>query len=300
MKLHNSVCSKYLINILKLNNFTTILDCTFGTGNHSKIILENTSSNSKLYCIDYDIQNKTYYNNISNLKSKFLHMNFCNASNYFSKLNIKFDLLLFDFGIHDVQMIDNCSYMNSKDLNVNFDNTFKNHISAYYILNNFSVFELMHIFDLMSEDKQYKSISRQIHRYRKTRKIEKMIDLINIVKTIYYGKYINKCLGRIIQALRIFVNKEIQNIVNTINELHKICSKECIIMFISFHSIEDRIIKNFSKNRLLCYGNERLFKFLKLSSNYCFKVSKSTKHICSGIDDSKRPNLLYKLRILYS
>lgn len=302
MNIHLSACSGELKKFIQNKDYSRFLDCTFGVGNHSNIILNYASKLQYIYGIDYDIRNRNYSDKIDNHLFKFFHMNFANAPHFFMKNNKKFDFIIFDFGIHDIQMYNNCSYMKNMNINVNFDNTTSSiYNSAINIINTWDEIKLCDLFKYLSDEPLYKKVSKNICIFRKNKKIISTKDLKDMLSSFYEYKHLNKCLGRIIQSLRMYVNKEIENIVCMLQNIHYILDSNSCLFFVTFHSIEDRIIKNFSKGKSLCYGNENLFKFLKIKNiDYVYKCSKTIKNIISGIDDKKRNSLRYKTRILYS
>ena len=245
-----------LNEVIKLSsplNGCKIIDCTFGGGGYSKELLK--FSNTKIQAIDRD---KKTLITAKKLKKKFpTRFKFFNIK--FSQLdkisNENIDLIIFDLGISSIQLDDlnrGFSFKSKKQLNMGMG---LNEISALEVINNMNEQDLRSIIKILGEEKEATKIAKNIVKSREIEKITNTGDLVKIIerskKRVFINK-INPCT-KTFQALRIFVNKEITELVNGLINAVKVLKPGGKILIISFHSIEDKIIKylfsNFAENK---------------------------------------------------
>ena len=242
--LHYPVLLSEVINIITPQNGGTFIDCTFGQGGYSKKILEYP--NTKVIAIDRD---KNSLSVALDLKERF--------KDRFSFHNIKFsqikDLkfkdeikgIIFDLGYSLNQIKDfstGLSFDSEVELNMKMG---LNEFSAKDVINKLDQKELEKIFKYFGEELSSKIISKKIIFERKKKNLNTR-DLVNIVKRVkkkYYSK--NNPATKVFQALRIFVNKEISELINSLKESASIVGQNGIILTVSFHSLEDKICKFF-------------------------------------------------------
>lgn len=229
------------------------IDCTFGAGGYSKEILK--FSNTTVQAIDRD---KKAFFLAKELEKKF--------PNRFKFYQIKFseiesisrekvDTIIFDLGLSSIQLDDldrGFSFNSKKKLNMSMG---LNEISAFEAINNLSEIDLKSIIKILGDEKDAFRIAKNIVKYRKERKITSTADLVKIIeksKKRNFSNKINPCT-KTFQAIRIFVNKEITELINGIINATKKLKPGGKILVVSFHSLEDRIVKyfftNFSKNK---------------------------------------------------
>lgn len=244
--MHTPVLLEDILNFLKENNnVRNILDCTFGLGGHSNAI-RNLGLN--VVCIDID---KKYYQLAVDNNFESYNINFANAYKIY-KLQNRFDFILLDLGINYAQIINDCKGLSFKinsflDMRLNRDNS---NCTAYEILNSFKIDKILDIFKSFSNDRFSEKIVSLISERRKNKElIRTTFELVDIIKKAKGKHFIKSGADQIFQALRIYVNNEMENLKNFLKNFSILLNmKKGYICTISFHSIEDRVIKNFFKN----------------------------------------------------
>jgi len=240
-----------VIDKLIINKEGIYIDCTVGFGGHSIEILNNISKKGFLIGTDLD----PYA--LNKAKEKLLKMKKNNFSLYnasykeipdiLSKLGIKkVDGFLFDLGISSYQVDSEhrgFSYLNEGPLDMRFNPN--DNQTAKDFLNDISEFELAKLIKVYAEIGKSKKIAKEI--ISNNNKMHTTIDLKNTINNAT-GTSSNKILSRVFQAIRIGVNDEISNFKETLKTIPFLLKKGGRIVIISFHSIEDRIVKNFFKN----------------------------------------------------
>ena len=233
----------------------TFIDCTFGYGGYSNAIL--SYPNTKIIAFDRDLNTKKFAE-----KTKKIYENrFFFHNKKFSELSkninnqTKFDFIIFDLGISMMQILDldrgfSFNSKNNIDMRMGL-----NSISANEVVNSFSQSTLNDILKFFGEEKESLKISKNIVRERKKNPIYSNIDLVKIIKKSKknnFKKRIN-ISTKTFQAIRIFVNKELSELINGLIEASKLIKSGGKIIVISFHSLEDKIVKffftNYSKNK---------------------------------------------------
>jgi 16S rRNA (cytosine1402-N4)-methyltransferase len=244
---HYPVLLKELISIISPQHGGTFIDCTFGQGGYTKKILEYPET--KIIAIDRDID---CLDNAKDIKKKFddrfffKNIKFSNIENLKLKQeNIKG--IIFDLGYSYLQIKDKkkgLSFEYKGDLNMKMG---LNNFSAKDAVNKLDEKELGKIFKFFGDEKESKKIAYKIVRERKLKDIttESLVNIINSCKKKNYK--INNAT-KVFQALRIFVNKEISELIYGLIEGVKVLKKDGIISVVSFHSLEDKIVKYFFKN----------------------------------------------------
>ena len=251
--LHNSVMINEIISFLPLKKSINVIDATFGGGGYSKTILEKFNVN-QLIAIDRDPISKIFAKEI---KSKF--SNFILINDKFSKIeeivsntkfkDKKFDIILFDIGTSSNQ-IDNAqrgfSFNKSGPLDMRMGSSDKN---AYDIINKYEEKNLADIIYQYGEERYSRVIAKEIVKNRKIKFISDTIELSNIIKKCLPKK--NQLKNKIhpatktFQAIRIYVNDELNELKTSLEKTLKILNKDGLILVVSFQSLEDRIVKDF-------------------------------------------------------
>ena len=242
-----------IISFLPLTKSINIIDATFGGGGYSKTILEKFNVN-QLLAIDRDPISKIFAKEI---ESKF--SNFTLINDKFSKIeeivknsklkDKKFDIILFDIGTSSNQ-IDNAqrgfSFNKSGPLDMRMGASDKN---AYDIINNYEEKNLADIIYQYGEERYSRVIAKEIVKNRKIKFISDTIELSNIIKKCLPKK--NQLKNKIhpatktFQAIRIYVNDELNELKTSLEKTLKILNKDGLILVVSFQSLEDRIVKDF-------------------------------------------------------
>ena len=245
---HNPVLLNESISGLNINPSGIYVDVTYGGGGHSKEILKNLNSNGKLIAFDQDqdaIENKSNDSRLNLVKSNFKYLN--NFLNYF-KIN-EIDGLLADFGISSHQ-IDNenrgFSTRFNSELDMRMNCTQK--IDAKAIVNDYDKDQLEYIFKNFGELRNYKKVTKKIISERAKKFIETTGDLKKILSPLVKVKDENKFLAQVFQSIRIEVNDELEVIRTLLSESSKYIKKGGRLVCISYHSLEDRIVKKFIQN----------------------------------------------------
>jgi len=250
---HIPVLLDEVISFLAPRPDQNFIDATVGDGGHAKAILEKTSPNGKLFAIDRDID--SIIRAKSNLKEfgdrvLFINDSFGNISKIVGELKINFiHGIIFDFGMSTNQLENSgrgFSFQKDEILDMRFDS--KNPLTAEDVVNDYSEARLVDIFKKYGEEPKAKIIARSIVAYRKNQRIKTTKDLVKAIGRVVkrHGKLNPATL--VFQAIRIEVNQELAEIEKALTVVSKILSKDGRAAFISFHSLEDRLIKNWSRD----------------------------------------------------
>ena len=245
---HYPVLLNELISIITPQHGGTFIDCTFGQGGYTKEILAH--KNTKVIALDRDIKCKLIADKIEDkFQDRFIFRN-----KKFSQLNnlkLKDENIrgvIFDLGYSYVQIKDpekGLSFNSVGDLNMRIG---INDFSAKEAINNLSVIELEKIFKFFGEEKEAKKIANQIEIFRKKKEINTQ-NLVEIIeKTKRKKNFKIHSATKVFQALRIFVNKEISELIYGLIAASKVLKKDGILTVVTFHSLEDKIVKYFLKN----------------------------------------------------
>jgi len=248
MMYHNPVLLNESISGLKINPSGIYVDVTYGGGGHSHEILKNLNSNGKLIAFDQDqdaIENKSNDSRLNLINSNFKYLN--NFLNYFKIVQI--DGLLADFGISSHQ-IDKKNRGFSTRLNSDLDMRMNRNqkIDAKIIINDYDKDQLEYIFKNFGELKNYKKVTEKIISERTKKSINTTGDLKKILAPLVKVKDENKFLAQVFQSIRIEVNDELEVIRTLLNDSSKYIKKGGRLVCISYHSLEDRIVKKFIQN----------------------------------------------------
>ena len=242
---HFPVLLEKLISIISPLYGGTFIDCTFGQGGYSKKILENKYNN--IIAIDRDVKSleisKKFEKKYKN-RFKFENIKFSEINRIKTSKNI-LKGIIFDLGYSTAQIKDpekGLSFLSKGKLNMQMG---LNEFSANEIVNDFDQSSLSKIFYSFGDEKKANNIARKIINFRKSKNIETQ-DLVKIIDSVYKKKFkkIHNST-KVFQALRIFVNKEISELIDSLISSFKLLPKGGVIVVVSFHSIEDKIVKYF-------------------------------------------------------
>jgi len=246
--MHYPVLLNEIVSIISPQYGGTFIDCTFGQGGYSSKILE--FPNTKIIALDRDKDTlKKSLDLRRNFENRFIYKNlkFSQLSNLKLK-NENIRAAIFDLGYSYTQIKDKkkgLSFDAKGELNMKMG---LNDFSASDVINRLDEKELEKIFKFFGEEREGKKIASRIVKERK----EKKINTENLVKIIESSKKIKNykihSATKIFQALRIFVNKEISELIYGLINATKVLKKDGIIVVVSFHSIEDKIVKYFFKS----------------------------------------------------
>ncbi len=245
---HYPVLLDELISIITPQHGGTFIDCTFGQGGYSKKIL--SFKNNQVIALDRDIESKKIADEIlKNNPSRFIFKN-----KKFSQLdNLKLKSknirgIIFDLGYSYPQIKDpkkGLSFNSIGDLNMKMG---LNNFSAKEVINNLSSIDLEKIFKFLGEEKEAKKIAVRVAEERKKGEIDTKT-LVNLIeKTKKKRNFRTHSATKVFQALRIFVNQEISELIYGLIAATKVLKKDGVLVVVTFHSIEDKIVKYFFKS----------------------------------------------------
>lgn len=244
---HISVLADEVIENLNIKEDGIYVDLTLGKGGHSKKILQRLSSKGRLIGLDQDQdalnaakENLKDFSNVSFIKS-----NFENIDKVLQDLGIsKIDGALMDIGVSSYQ-IDNkdrgFSYMNDGPLDMRMDR--ENELTAAKVLNEYPTDQLVRIFSSYGEERYSKTIARKIVERRAEKPFESTFDLRDLIQKTSRSNEPHP-EKRVFQALRIEVNRELEVLGKTLEKVIDHLDIDGRLCVISFHSLEDRIVKN--------------------------------------------------------
>lgn len=248
---HYSVLLNESINLLNVEDGKIYLDCTVGGGGHSSEILRRIP-HGFLYGFDQDafaITKATNRLNEIGNNFKIYQDNFVNLGNYFNEYTL--DGIIYDLGVSSFQFDlpeRGFSYRfdGPLDMRMNQDGL----LTASDIVNTYSESELTRIFHQYGEEKYASSIARRIVKERSTKRIETTFELVEIVKASMPAKELRKPghpAKQVFQALRIEVNHELDYLEKSLQDALKALKVNGTLVVITFHSLEDRIVKQLFK-----------------------------------------------------
>lgn len=251
--MHYSVMKSEAIDALNLKEDGIYVDATLGYAGHSSEILKRIKKGF-LFAFDMDDEAIHHsYQKLSEINSNFkiIHSNFKFLNEYLTQENVLLvDGFLFDLGLSSPEIDDarrGFSFMQDAELDMRMDRT-SNH-DAKEIVNTYSEEDLAKLFYKYAEEPRSRSIANGIVKYRTTKKIERTLELVEIIKSSVGANYFYKKHPEreIFQAIRIEVNHELEAIETALPEAIKRLNKGGRIVVITFHSLEDRIVKQIFK-----------------------------------------------------
>ena len=251
---HKPVLLQELIDSLEIKKNGVYVDLTFGGGGHSREILKRLGEVGKLIAFDNDEDAER--NIVDDSRFTFLRQNFIYLMQNLNFLKIgKVDGIIADLGVSSYQF-DNKKRGFSFDSDYNLDMRMNKNQDkdAVEILNTYSKKQLADIFFYNGDLKNSRAIADLICDKRAKEQITNPNQFNNILKTILPKGYENKILARIYQSIRIEVNSEIDCLKKLLNQIPQVLKKNGIASIITYHSIEDRLVKRFFKNG--CFNEE--------------------------------------------
>ena len=253
--MHVSVLLEEAIQGLNLKEDGIYVDCTLGYAGHSSEILKRVRRGC-LFAFDQDSDAIKYSTEkLSKIGDNFtiIYSNFVNLKEELKKRNVeKVDGILFDLGVSSVQLDEadrGFSYHQDAPLDMRMDKN--NPLSAYVVVNTYEEKALANIFFKYGEEKYSNSIARNIVKYRENKKIETTLELVEIIKNSMpmKAKRDKHPARKVFQAIRIEVNHELDILEKSITDALDILNVGGRVAVITFHSLEDRIIKNIFKEK---------------------------------------------------
>ena len=256
MYIHKSVLLTEAIENLNIKSDGIYVDATMGGAGHSSKILEKLTT-GHLYCFDQD----DYAINrgkevLSKINDNFtiIKSNFTNLKEELNKLGVNhIDGILYDLGVSSFQLDipeRGFSYNYDAYLDMRMDQT--KELDAKYIVNNYKEEDIANILFRYGEEKFARNIAKKIIEVRKTKEINTTFELVDIIKSAYPKKELNKKghpAKQTFQALRIAVNDELRVFEDSLYQAFDLLNKDGYIVVITFHSLEDRLCKVIFKEK---------------------------------------------------
>ena len=269
---HFPVMLNEAVGIMECEDGKLYIDATLGGGSYSELILKKISPNGRLISFDVDINavnsSKEKLKDYKNLT--IVNDSYTNIKKYLqeNKINEITGGIVFDLGASIPQLTSKergFSFLSNSKLDMRFN--LSDDFSAYDVINDYKEAELVRIFSEYGEERFSKRIAKKITETRKIKKIETTQDLVNIIfeATPRIKSKIHPAT-RVFQAIRIEVNHELDNIKNTLNDVLTLLSNGAILSVVTFHSLEDRIVKHFFKHYSKEWINEEIS--IKSTSQY--------------------------------
>jgi len=254
-KHHESVLEKEILQYLNLKDDSLIVDGTLGDGGHTELILKNAGPGLRVLGIDRDLQAiKRAGKRLVPFRNRvtLIHGNFSDIKNILKKADIvKIDGLLLDLGVSSPQLDSperGFSFMRNGPLDMRMDSMQKT--TGADLLVNLSDKELMSAIKEYGEERYSKRIVRAIRKAQGQNPVTTTLHLSDIISSVTRSSRPTKIhpATRTFQALRIAVNNELEHIKTALSDSLEILRISARIMVISFHSLEDRIVKNFFRD----------------------------------------------------
>ena len=233
------------------------VDCTLGGGGHASEILKNLGEAGHLYCFDQDDyaikRGESALKEVGNPNFTIIKSNFCNISEELKKYGItKIDGVIYDLGVSSFQFdMGDRGFSYNKDAKLDMRMDKNQYLTAYQIVNYYSYDDLKKIFYEYGEEKYSANIAKKICHMRDKKPIETTLELADIVTSSLPARERRKAghpAKQVFQALRIAVNDELNVLEKSLKSALALLNKGGRCEVISFHSLEDRIVKQTFKD----------------------------------------------------
>ncbi len=267
---HNPVLLKQSVDGLVTNPDGIYVDCTFGGGGHSREILSRLSDKGKLYAFDQDLD--ALKNTIDDPRFTLINQNFRFLENSLLAYGVTgVDGILADLGVSSHQFDEaerGFSIRSNAPLDMRMN--VMQGLDAKKIINEYEEEDLANVLYNYGELRESRKLAREIVQNRKIKKINTTDELKSLFSYIPAFKQ-NKFFAQIFQAIRIEVNQELEVLKELLVQSYKVLKPEGRLVMISYHSLEDRLVKRFLKNGMFegepprdIYGNyKKTFELLK-------------------------------------
>jgi 16S rRNA (cytosine1402-N4)-methyltransferase len=271
---HYPVMLDQILSIISPQHGGTFIDCTFGGGGYSEGILKYPET--KVFAIDRDESTKIHANSLARKFPKrfsFSLDKFSNLKKIFNS-NSKVRGIIFDLGLSSFQLADEkrgFSFNSKGSLSMEMG---LNDYSAFEVVNNLEKKKLFNLIKILGEEKDAKAIVNEIVKYREKKTIntpEEFASIINKVKK-KNGNFKKNPSTQTFQAIRIFINQELTELVQGLIAATEILEDGGILIIVSFHSLEDKIVKNFFNLYSNLKKNPSRYLLLKDNKSLLFKM----------------------------
>lgn len=250
MEYHNPVLLKETVDGLNIKPDGVYVDVTFGGGGHSKEILSRLGPNGKLFGFDQD--EDAWKNTLLDDRFVLIQENFRYIKRFLRFNGIKkVDGILADLGVSSHQFdVPERGFSTRFDAELDMRMSKKNELTAFTIVNEYDETNLRRIFSEYGELGNALAIARAIIEAREKEKIVNTEDLKQVLARFLPNNKAHKILAQIYQSIRIEVNQEIEVLKEFLEQSLEILGEEGRLSVISYHSLEDRLVKRFMKNAL--------------------------------------------------
>jgi len=276
---HYPVMLNQVLSIISPQHGGTFIDCTFGGGGYSKEILKFPKTN--VIAIDRDKLTEKYANSLLKKFPKrfnFFQERFSNLDKIVES-DLKPKAIIFDLGLSSFQLSDKERAFSFESKNLLNMEMGINEYSTYDIINDLDKEYLANIIKILGEEKDGRIIANKIDKYRKKKKIKTSYELASIINDAKksYNKHKRNPATKTFQAIRIFVNKELTELILGLIQATKLLSNGGMLIVVSFHSLEDKIVKSFFN----------LYSSLKKNPSRYFPINENKSSLFKLI--SKKP-----------
>ena len=285
---HKSVMMNEVLEILNPKSNETYIDCTLGAGGHTRAILESAKCHvigidrdPTVFSLNEDLY-KHYGDRLTLIKGRFGEL-----KNHIFNIGIKkVDAIFIDLGVSSMQLDTperGFSFRFDAPLDMRMDDS---KTTVFDIVNKYKEEDLAKIIYLFGEERKSRRIAKNIIEYRKNKKIETTFELSNIIKNSIGGKYKKiHPSTKTFQGLRIYLNDELKELYQALISSESILNEGGRLIVISFHSLEDRIVKNFIKYNSI---SEKKYKLEKTELPFYYKKKRVTKPSETEINENPR------------
>jgi len=246
---HNSVMLSESIDGLKVNNKGVYVDATFGRGGHTQCILDQLGDSGQLIAFDRDLEAVEFAkSNFNDPRLIVIHSSFSKLENELERLDLigKIDGILMDLGVSSPQLEQaerGFSFNKDGPLDMRMDQT--QPLTAAQWLKQSTELEIADALYLYGEEKRSRVIASTIKKYQKNNEIKTTLDLSNLITSVVRSGKNKHPATRSFQAIRIVINEELKQLSEALEQTIKALAINGRLSVITFHSIEDRIVKQF-------------------------------------------------------
>jgi 16S rRNA (cytosine1402-N4)-methyltransferase len=297
---HVPVMLNECLDALLVNPTGIYIDCTLGGGGHSEAILERLGGQGHLYAIDQDME---AIEASRKRLEKFENLSIC-FGNFFAMKNVTelesgtVDGILMDLGVSSHQIdadYRGFSFQQDAELDMRMNTRLK--ISAKDVVNMYSYGELRRIFFQFGEEKHSAKIASAIIKQREIKPLERTAELANCIESVVFGQKKTKSVARIFQAIRIEVNKEMDALQQALDAAFDLLKHKGRLVIMSYHSLEDRPVKQFMKSKMSEYYNPARPFDAELYDTYFNILTKKPVVATEGEQDENPRSRSAKLRV---
>ena len=285
MEYHNPVLLKETVDGLNIKPDGIYVDVTFGGGGHSKEILSRLGTNGKLFAFDQD--EDALENALPDERFELINENFRFIKRFLRFHNVRqVDGILADLGVSSHQFdVAERGFSTRFDAELDMRMSQKNDLSAFKVVNEYDEANLRRVFLDYGELKNAPAIARTILEYRENEEIRNTEQLKHVLGRFLPAHKSHKILAQMYQAVRIEVNQEMDVLKEFLEQSLEILAPEGRLSVISYHSLEDRLVKRFMKNGMFEGEPERDF-----FGNFTVPIKTVGKLIVPNADEIYRNN----------